>query len=113
MEALDLTKGAISNMEQKYFTEVLAPNINKSVGGNKAILEFRIGLVKRDIEIGKKVSEMFEKNASPGEIQNEVAKILEKNPLDKLAASQAPAPAVGLDQKAKDDLEFLGIPPTE
>ena len=113
MEALDLTKGAISNMEQKYFTEVLAPNITKSVGGNKAILEFRIGLAKRDVEIGKKVSEMFEKNASPLEIQKEVTKIIEKNPLNKSAASQAPAPAVGLDQKAKDDLEFLGIPPTE
>ncbi len=50
MEALDLTKGSISNMEQKYFTEVLAPNISKTVDGNKKILEFRIGLAKRDIE---------------------------------------------------------------
>ena len=113
MEALDLTKGSISNMEQKYFTEVLAPNISKTVDGNKKILEFRIGLAKRDIEIGKKVSEMFEKKATPIEIQREVSKIVEKNPLDKPMSSRASATGVGLDKEAIDALDFLNIPPAQ
>lgn len=106
MEALDLTKGSISNMEQKYFTEVLAPNINKSVEGNKKILEFRIGLAKRDVEIGKKVSEMFAKNASPLEIQQEVSKIVERNPLDKtIPSSEASATGSGSEEIYK---KYLG-----
>jgi hypothetical protein len=113
MEALDLTKGSISNMEQKYFTEVLAPNISKSVDGNKKILEFRIGLAKRDVEIGEKVREMFEKKATPIEIQREVSKIVEKNPLDKPMSSKASATGVGLDKEAKDALDFLNIPPAQ
>lgn len=113
MEALDLTKGSISNMEQKYFTEVLAPNISKSVDGNKKILEFRIGLAKRDVEIGEKVREMFEKKATPIEIQREVSKIVEKNPLDKPMSSRASATGVGLDKEAIDALDFLNIPPAQ
>jgi hypothetical protein len=82
MEAIDMTKGAISDREMQYFTEVLAPNISKSVEGNKKILQFKINMAKRDVKIGDKVREMFEKNASPAEIQAEVSKIMEQNPLD-------------------------------
>jgi hypothetical protein len=81
MEAIDLTKGAISDKEMKYFTEVLAPNIGKSVDGNKKILQFKIDAAKRDIEIGKRTAQMFESNASPSEIQAEVAKIMKRKPL--------------------------------
>jgi hypothetical protein len=82
MEAIDMTKGAVSDREMQYFTEVLAPNISKSVEGNKKILQFKINMAKRDVKIGDKVREMFEKNASPAEIQTEVSKIMEQNPLD-------------------------------
>jgi hypothetical protein len=50
-------------------------------------------------------------NGIPG-VANEWTK-LNNNLLKKSTIYEAPAPAVGLDQKAKDDLEFLGIPPTE
>jgi hypothetical protein len=85
MEAIDLTKGAISDREMTYFTQVLAPNIGKSVEGNKKILQFKIDAAKRDIEIGKKVSELFERNATPAEVQSEVSKIMESKPLVKAA----------------------------
>jgi hypothetical protein len=39
-------------------------------------------MAKRDVKIGDKVRELFEKNASPAEIQTEVSKIMEQNPLD-------------------------------
>jgi hypothetical protein len=92
MEAIDMTKGAISDREMQYFTEVLAPNISKSVEGNKKILQFKINMAKRDVKIGDKVRELFEKNASPAEIQTEVSKIMEQNPLDgTLRAKIAPA----------------------
>lgn len=87
MEAIDLTKGAISDREMTYFTQVLAPNIGKSVEGNKKILQFKIDAAKRDIEIGKKVTELFEKNATPSEVQAEVSKIMENNPLVKEKAT--------------------------
>lgn len=102
MEAIDLTKGAISDREMTFFKEQLAPSINKSVEGNKKILKFTIDKAKRDIEISKKVSELFEKKASPSEIQAEVAKIMEKNPLvtGESASTATPtnnAPDTGLD----------------
>lgn len=102
MEAIDLTKGAISDREMTFFREQLAPSINKSVEGNKKILKFTIDKAKRDIEISKKVSELFEKKASPSEIQAEVAKIMEKNPLvtGESASTAIPtnnAPDTGLD----------------
>jgi hypothetical protein len=86
MEAIDLTKGAISDKEMKYFTEVLAPNIGKSKEGNKKIIEFKIEAAKRDIEIAKRVSELFANNASPLEVQAEIFRMMEKKPLSETPA---------------------------
>jgi hypothetical protein len=110
MEAIDLTKGAISDREMTYFTQVLAPNIGKSVEGNKKILQFKIDAAKRDIEIGKKVTELFEKNATPSEVQAEVSKIMESNPLVKEKATTPTAtPYTGLDDATKQALKDLNI----
>ena len=110
MEAIDLTKGAISDREMTYFTQVLAPNIGKSVEGNKKILQFKIDAAKRDIEIGKKVSELFERNATPAEVQSEVSKIMESKPLVKESATAPTAtPYTGLDDETKKALEDLGV----
>jgi hypothetical protein len=103
MEAIDLTKGAISDKEMKYFTEVLAPNIGKSVQGNKNIIEFKINAAKRDIEIAKRVSKLFESNASPSEIQSEVLKMMEKKPLDKGMKN----PRIGSIGLTPDEMQFL------
>lgn len=105
MEAIDLTKGAISDREMTFFREQLAPSLNKSVEGNKKILKFKIDKAKRDIQISKKVSELFEKKASPSEIQAEVAKIMEKNPLVTGESASTATPTNNAPDTGLDDLE--------
>lgn len=105
MEAIDLTKGAISDREMTFFKEQLAPSLNKSVEGNKKILQFTIDKAKRDIQISKKVSELFEKKALPSEIQAEVSKIIDTNPLVTGERASTAAPTNNAPDTGLDDLE--------
>jgi hypothetical protein len=75
MEAIDLTKGAISDREMKFFREELAPGINKSVDGNKKIIEFKIAAAKRGLRINQIARDMLANNALPSDIESAIKKI--------------------------------------
>ena len=75
MEAIDLTKGAISDREMTFFREELAPGINKSVEGNKKIIEFKIAAAKRGLRINQVAREMLASNALPADIESAIKKI--------------------------------------
>jgi hypothetical protein len=75
MEAIGLTKGAISDREMTYFTQVLAPNQGKSVEGNKKILEFKLAVAKRNKKIAEKVLEMFDQGRSPFEVNQKITEM--------------------------------------
>jgi hypothetical protein len=75
LEAIDLTKGAISDREMTFFREELAPGINKSVEGNKKIIEFKIAAAKRGLRINQVAREMLASNALPSEIESAIKKI--------------------------------------
>lgn len=75
MEAIDLTKGAISDKEMAFFRQELAPGINKSVDGNKKIIEFKIAAAKRGLRINQVAREMLATNALPADIEAAIKKI--------------------------------------
>ena len=75
LEAIDLTKGAISDREMTFFREELAPGINKSVDGNKKIIEFKIAAAKRGLRINQVAREMLANNALPADIEAAIKKI--------------------------------------
>ena len=81
MEAIDLTKGAISDREMTFFREELAPGINKSVEGNKKILEFKIKAAKRGLRINQVAREMLSRNELPDKIEAEIKKIQNEDSL--------------------------------
>jgi hypothetical protein len=81
MEAIDLTKGAISDKEMTFFREELAPGIRRSVEGNKKILEFKIKAAERGLRINEVVRDMLAKNALPSDIENAIRKIQEEDSL--------------------------------
>ena len=81
MEAIDLTKGAISDKEMTFFREELAPGINKSVDGNKKIIEFKIAAAKRGLRINQVAREMLANNALPADIEAEIKKIQKEQSL--------------------------------
>ena len=75
LEAIDLTKGAISDREMTFFREELAPGINKSIEGNKKIIEFKIAAAKRGLRINQVAREMLASNALPADIESAIKKI--------------------------------------
>jgi hypothetical protein len=75
LEAIDLTKGAISDREMTFFREELAPGINKSVEGNKKIIEFKIAAAKRGLRINQVARDMLASNALPVDIEAAIKKI--------------------------------------
>jgi hypothetical protein len=75
MEAIDLTKGAISDKEMAFFRQELAPGINKSVDGNKKIIEFKIAAAKRGLRINQIARDMLANNALPADIEAAIKKI--------------------------------------
>jgi len=81
MEAIDLTKGAISDREMTFFREELAPGLNKSVEGNKRILEFKIKAAKRGLRINQVAREMLSRNELPDKIEAEIKKIQNEDSL--------------------------------
>jgi hypothetical protein len=81
MEAIDLTKGAISDREMTFFREELAPGIRKSVEGNKKMLEFKIKAAERGLRINEVARDMLAKNALPSDIENAIRKIQEEDSL--------------------------------
>ena len=81
MEAIDLTKGAISDREMTFFREELTPGIRKSVEGNKKMLEFKIKAAERGLRINEVAREMLAENALPSDIENAIRKIQEEDSL--------------------------------
>jgi len=81
LEAIDLTKGAISDREMTFFREELAPGINKSVLGNKRIIEFKIAAAKRGLRINQVAKEMLANNALPADIEAAINKIQKEESL--------------------------------
>ena len=81
LEAIDLTKGAISDREMTFFREELAPGINKSVEGNKKIIEFKIAAAKRGLRINQVAREMLASNALPSDIEAAIKKIQDEESL--------------------------------
>jgi hypothetical protein len=81
MEAIDLTKGAISDREMTFFREELTPGIRKSVEGNKKMLEFKIKAAERGLRINEVARDMLAKNALPSDIENAIRKIQEEDSL--------------------------------
>jgi hypothetical protein len=81
MEAIDLTKGAISDKEMAFFRQELAPGINKSVDGNKKIIEFKIAAAKRGLRINQVAREMLANNALPADIESAIKKIQDEQSL--------------------------------
>ena len=75
LEAIDLTKGAISDREMTFFREELAPGINKSVEGNKKIIEFKIKAAQRGLRINQVARDMLASNALPVDIEAAIKKI--------------------------------------
>jgi hypothetical protein len=75
MGFINLTKGAISDREMKYFTEVLAPNIGTTVEGNKKITAFLRSAAQKAADIEKVISEGMRSGKSPFEIDEQVQKI--------------------------------------
>jgi hypothetical protein len=104
MEAIGLTKGAISDREMQYFTETLAPNQGKSVEGNKAILEFNLKAAERSKKIADEVIEMMDRGETAFNVRK---KITEMQNQDSLIGSVTPQGASqagpDLDLKAKAD----------
>lgn len=111
MEAIDLTKGAISDREMTFFREELAPGLNKSVEGNKRILEFKIKAAKRGLRINQVAKEMLSRNELPDKIEAEIKKIQDEAYLvsKDMSTSSKPSGVIGLDEKAKNALKILGI----
>jgi hypothetical protein len=58
-----------------FFREELAPGINKSVDGNKKIIEFKIAAAKRGLRINQVAREMLANNALPADIEAAIKKI--------------------------------------
>jgi hypothetical protein len=81
LEAIDLTKGAISDREMIFFREELAPGINKSVEGNKKIIEFKIAAAKRGLRINQVARNMLASNALPVDIEAAIKKIQDEESL--------------------------------
>ena len=111
MEAIDLTKGAISDREMTFFREELAPGLNKSVEGNKRILEFKIKAAKRGLRINQVAREMLSRNELPDKIEAEIKKIQDEASLvsKDMSTSSKPNGVIGLDEKTKNALKILGI----
>jgi len=78
---INLTKGAISDREMTYFTEVLAPNIGASVEGNKKIVGFLRGAAEKAAEIDRVISDGMRTGKTPFEIDEQVQKIRNKTTL--------------------------------
>lgn len=81
MGFINLTKGAISDREMQYFTEVLAPNIGTTVEGNKKIAEFLDGAVQKAEKIESTITEGMRTGKSPFDIDQEVQRIRNESDL--------------------------------
>ena len=109
LEAIDLTKGAISDREMTFFREELAPGINKSVDGNKKIIEFKIAAAKRGLRINQVAREMLANNALPADIEAAIKKIQNEQSLVPSNTTNQSAPE--RPQSAADRLRAL--PPVQ
>jgi hypothetical protein len=71
---INLTKGAISDREMQYFTEVLAPSIGTSVEGNKKIVEFLRKAADKAAKVEGIISSGMRSGKSAFDIDEEVQK---------------------------------------
>ncbi len=71
---INLTKGAISDKEMQYFTEVLAPSIGTSVEGNKKIVEFLRKAADKAAKVEAIISNGMRAKKSAFDIDDEVQK---------------------------------------
>jgi hypothetical protein len=71
---INLTKGAISDREMQYFTEVLAPSIGTSVEGNKKIVEFLRKAADKAAKVEGIISNGMRSGKSAFDIDEEVQK---------------------------------------
>ena len=105
MESIDLTKGAISDREMTFFRQELAPGINKSVEGNKKIIEFKIAAAKRGLRINQVARDMLASNALPADIEAEIKKIQNEESLVPSNTKEKSSPAAT--QSTTDRLKGL------
>ena len=75
MGFINLTKGAISDREMTYFTNVLAPSLGNTAEGNKKIGEFMLKAVEKAEKAEKAISEGMREKKSAFDIDEEVRKI--------------------------------------
>jgi hypothetical protein len=75
MGFINLTKGAISDREMQYFTEVLAPNIGTTEEGNRKIANFLRGAAQKAEKIEATITEGMRVGKSPFDIDQEVQRI--------------------------------------
>lgn len=81
MKNISLTKGAISDAEMAYFKNELSPNVSKTNEGNKKVIEFKLKYAERAAKISDEISKMQAAGASPFEVDSQVKKIIDSNPL--------------------------------
>jgi hypothetical protein len=87
MGFINLTKGAISDREMTYFTNVLAPSLGNTAEGNKKIGEFMLKAVEKAEKAEKAISEGMREKKSAFDIDEEVRKI--RNEQDLILGSTA------------------------
>jgi hypothetical protein len=102
MRNVALTKGAISDREMDYFTNVLSPNMGKTTEGNKKIIEFKIKYAERADAIAKTISKMQSQGADPYVIQSEIDRIIQSTPLVTVGSTPT-SPS----SQAESDASFL------
>jgi hypothetical protein len=71
---INLTKGAISDTEMTYFTQVLAPNIGTSVEGNKKIASYLRRAAEKAAKVEEIISTGMRDKKSAFDIDSEVQK---------------------------------------
>jgi hypothetical protein len=98
---INLTKGAISDKEMQYFTEVLAPSIGTSVDGNKKIVEFLRKAANKAAKVEATISNGMRTGKSAFDIDDDVQKIRNTDAIITAPSNNG----VGLDQEARDALK--------
>lgn len=81
MDFINLTKGAISNREMTFFTDVLAPSLGTSPDANKRILDFMEKANKKAQKVSQVIRDGRKKGLNPYDIMEQVEDIQYGEPL--------------------------------
>jgi hypothetical protein len=104
---INLTKGAISDKEMTYFTEVLAPSIGTSIEGNKKIADYLRRSAEKAAKVEQIISTGMRSGKSAFDIDSEVQNFRNTETIN-LEETETSGNGIGLDQRARETLqEFL------